>query len=49
MPSGGATADFAWVYGLSKRETEVTAQLPDGKSNAGIAEELSLFLNTVKR
>lgn len=36
-------------YGLTVRETEITALVLDGKSNESIAEELNITVNTLKK
>ena len=41
--------DFTKIYGLTKRETEITQLITQGKSNAEIAEELFISEKTVKK
>jgi DNA-binding CsgD family transcriptional regulator len=46
--SQGLSPDFTKKYGLSKRQTEVTGALLQGKSDKEIAALLDIALNTVQ-
>ncbi|MDE7323284.1 MAG: LuxR C-terminal-related transcriptional regulator [Lachnospiraceae bacterium] len=41
--------DFAKAYGLTRRETEITQLILQGKTNAEIASELFISDTTVKK
>jgi DNA-binding CsgD family transcriptional regulator len=47
-PQGGLSLEFIKKYGLTRRQTELTEVLLQGKSNKEIAALLGIELNTVQ-